>query len=143
MPVTAVQTLNNDVLPTFENHGARIHAVLSDNEREFCGRTDQHPYKLFLQLEDITDITDKRTQVSRPQSNGIVEHLHRTLFNEHFRGEGQKTSFETVEEMQTALDAYLLRDNSTRPHQGRGRKGRPPCKAFRDCIRNLSNRKRP
>ncbi len=36
LPLTAVQLLNNDVLPTFEQHGATIEAVLSDNGREFC-----------------------------------------------------------------------------------------------------------
>jgi hypothetical protein len=49
LPVTAVQLLNNDVLPTFEQQGAKVEAVLSDNGREFCGREDQHPYELFLQ----------------------------------------------------------------------------------------------
>lgn len=46
LPVTAVQTLNNDVLPTFDEHGAVIDAVLSDNGHEFCGREDQRPYEL-------------------------------------------------------------------------------------------------
>ena len=67
LPVTAVQTLNNAVLPTFEEHGAGIDAVLSDNGREFCGREDQHPYELFLQLEGIAH---KTTRVGRPQNNG-------------------------------------------------------------------------
>lgn len=53
LPVTAVHILNNDVIPTFEAHDARIETVLSDNGREFCGRPDQHPYELFLQLEEI------------------------------------------------------------------------------------------
>ncbi len=51
MPVTAVHLLNTDVLPTFEQHKARITTILSDNGREFCGRPDRHPYELFLQLE--------------------------------------------------------------------------------------------
>jgi len=131
MPVTAVQTLNNDVLPTFEEHDAHIGVVLSDNGREFCGRMDQHPYELFLQLEGIAH---KRTQVSRPQSNGIVERLHRTLLDEHFRVEGRKTWFETVEEMQAALDTYLLHYNTKRPHQGRGMNGRTPLQAFKNGI---------
>ena len=75
MPVTAVHLMNNDVLPTFEAHGARIATVLSDNGREFCGRPDRHPYELFLQLEEIEHRT---TKVRRPQSNGFVERLHRT-----------------------------------------------------------------
>ena len=38
LPVTAVQLLNNHVLPTFDKHRAAIQAILSDNGREFCGR---------------------------------------------------------------------------------------------------------
>ena len=67
MPVTAVQILNNHVLPFFEEHGVKVETVLSDNGREFCGREDHHPYELFLQLEEIEH---RRTQVGRPQSNG-------------------------------------------------------------------------
>ena len=36
-----------------------IDTVLSDNGREFCGRPDQHPYELFLQLEDIEHRTTR------------------------------------------------------------------------------------
>ena len=129
MPVTAVQTLNNEVLPTFEKQGTVIDAVLSDNGREFCGRQDQHPYELFLQLEGITH---KTTGVGRPQSNGIVERLHRTLLDEHLRVQGRTVWHETVAEMQTALDAFLLRYNRERPHQGRGMNGRTPLQAFLD-----------
>jgi transposase InsO family protein len=132
LPLTAVQLMNNDVLPSFEAHGAMIDAVLSDNGREFCGREDRHPYELFLQLEGIEH---KRTRVSRPQSNGIVERLHRTLLDEHFRVEGRRTWFETIEEMQIVLDTYLVAYNTKRPHQGRGMNGRTPAKAFIDGIR--------
>ncbi len=114
MPVTA---LNNDVLPTSEEHGASIDAVLSDTGREFCGRPDQHPYELFLQLEGIAH---KRTKVARLHSNGIVERLHRTLLDEHFRAEGRRIWFETVEEIQASLNLYLERYNTKRPLQGRG-----------------------
>ena len=131
LPITAVQTLNNDVLPTFEEHEAKIDVVLSDNGREFCGRPDRHPYELFLQLEEIEHRT---TKVKRPQSNGIVERFHRTLLDEHFRVEGRKTWFETVEEMQAVLDRYLVHYNAERPHQGRGMNGRTPAQAFRDGL---------
>lgn len=89
LPITAEQTLNNDVLPTFEAHGARIETILSDNGREFCGRPDRHPYELFLQLEEIEHRT---TRMRRPQSNGFVERLRRTLLDEHFRAWGAKSS---------------------------------------------------
>jgi len=127
LPVMAVHLMNNDVIPTFEAHNAKITAVLSDNGREFCGRPDQHPYELFLQLEEIEHRT---TRVKRPQSNGIVERLHRTLLDEHFRVEGRRTWFETIEEMQTVLDDYLVAYNTKRPHQGRGMNGRTPTVVF-------------
>jgi transposase InsO family protein len=127
LPVTAVHLMNNDVIPTFEAHDAKIDTVLSDNGREFCGRPDQHPYELFLQLEEIEHRT---TRVKRPQSNGIVERLHRTLLDEHFRVEGRRTWFETIEEMQVVLDDYLVGYNQRRPHQGRGMNGRTPVVAF-------------
>ena len=85
------------------------------------------PYELFLQLEDIAHRT---TRVKRPQSNGIIERFHRTLLDEHFRVEGRKTWFETIEEMQVVLDAYLIVYNTKRPHQGRGMKGRTPAAVF-------------
>ena len=127
LPITAVHLLNNDVLPAFEAANAKIETVLSDNGREFCGRPDRHPYELFLQLEEIEHRT---TRVRRPQSNGIVERFHRTLLDEHFRIEGRRTWFETVEEMQSVLDAYLETYNQRRPHQGRGMNGRTPATAF-------------
>lgn len=131
LPITAVHLMNNDVIPTFEAHEAKIETVLSDNGREFCGRPDRHPYELFLQLEDIAHRT---TRVTRPQSNGIIERFHRTLLDEHFRIEGRKTWFETIEEMQTVPDAYLIVYNTKRPHQGRGMKGRTPAAVFIDGL---------
>ena len=131
MPVTAVHLMNHDVLPTFEAARGRIEVVLSDNGREFCGRPDRHPYELFLQLEEIDHRT---TKVNRPQSNGIVERFHRTLLDEHFRVEGRRTWFETIDEMQEALDTFLLTYNRKRPHQGRGMNGRTPWQAFKEGL---------
>ena len=104
MPVTAVHQMNHDVLPTFEAARARIDAVLSDNGREFSVRPDGHPYELYLQLKDIEHRT---TKIKRPQSNGIVERIHSTLLDEHFRVEDCRPWFETIDEMQAALDKYL------------------------------------
>ena len=47
-----------------------------------------------------------------------MERLHRTLPDEHFRVEGRRTWFETIEEMQQALDKYLVPYNRQRTRQG-------------------------
>ena len=73
----------------------------------------------------------KPTRVRRPQSNGFVERLHRTLLDEHFRIKGREKWYESVDEMQTDLDRYLVTYNTKRPHQGRGMKGRTPAAVFK------------
>lgn len=95
--------MHNDVLPFFDEHRVRVKTVLSDNGREFCGRPDRHPYELFLQLEDI----------------------------EHLRVKGRTTWYETLEEMQTDLEAYLETYNRKRPHRGRAMEGRTPYQVFK------------
>jgi transposase InsO family protein len=123
LPVTAVHVLNSDVLPFFEEHNASIITVLSDNGREYCGREERHPYELFLRLESIEHRT---TRVRRPQSNGYVERLHRTLLDEHFRIKGREKWYESVEEMQADLNEFLKHYNHERSHQGRSMNGRTP-----------------
>ena len=127
LPITAVHVLNDKVLPFFDEHGAKINTILSDNGREFCGREDRHPFELFLQLEEIEHRT---TQVRRPQSNGIVERLHKTLLDEHFRVKGRVVFYESIEQMQADLDEYLVLYNTERAHQGRNMNGRTPHQAF-------------
>ena len=99
--------------------------------REFCGRPDRHPYELFLQLEKIEHRT---TKVRARESNGFVERLHRTLLDEHFRVMGRKKFSDSIEAMQKDLDAYLVRYNTERHHQGRGMKGGTPADVFVRCL---------
>ena len=82
---------------------------------EFCGHPDYHPYEWFLQLEGMAHRT---TKVRRPQGNGFIERLHRTLLDEHFRIKGRTTWYESVEQMLTDRDSYLEHYNTQRPHQG-------------------------
>jgi transposase InsO family protein len=131
MPVTAVHLLNESVLPTFDEHQAKVKTVLSDNGAEFRGRLDKHPYELFLQMEGIEHRT---TRIRRPQSNGFVERLHRTLLDEHFRVMGRKKWYESIEEMQTDLDQYLHHYNHERPHQGRNMNGNTPNQTFLEGL---------
>ncbi len=107
--------------------GACINTVLSDNGRKYRGRPDRHPYELFLQLEDIEHRT---TKVRRPQSNGYVERLHRTLLEEHFRVMRRIKFYESLDEIQKDLDAYRLIYNTKQPHQGRNTNCRTPATVF-------------
>ncbi|WP_394689656.1 hypothetical protein [Hoeflea sp.] len=46
-----------------------------------------------------------------------------------------KTFYQSIQQMQQDLDAYLVTYNTKRPHQGRGMKGRTPIQAFRDGLK--------
>ena len=71
-PVTAVQILNNHVLPFFEQHDMNVETILSDNGREYCGREDRHPYERFLQLEDIEHRKTKAVRSPTTSSNAFT-----------------------------------------------------------------------
>ena len=84
-----------------------------------------------LQLEGIEHRT---TRVRRPQSNGFIERLHRTLLDEHFRVKGRTTWYESGEQMQADLDEYLRYYNHDRAHQGRMMEGRTPLTMFLEGL---------
>jgi transposase InsO family protein len=137
VPVTAVHVFNDKVLPFFEEHHCPVVTVLSDNGREYCGRPDNHPFEIFLQLENIEHRT---TPIRRPQSNGIVERLHRTLLDEHFRIKGRIKFYESLEEIQLDFDTYIQTYNHDRAHQGRNMNGRTPYQAFVEGIPTTSQK---
>jgi transposase InsO family protein len=68
LPVTSADILNDRVLPFFEAQGVSVLRMLTDRGTEYCGRIDQHPYELFLALNDIEHT---KTKVRSPQA--IVE----------------------------------------------------------------------
>lgn len=75
-------------------------------------------------------VKHRTTAVRRPQSNGFVERLHKTLLDEHFRIKGRTKWYEGIDEMQKDLDGFMKDYNQTRPHQGRNMNGRTPYQAF-------------
>lgn len=129
-PEAAVAVLHNDVLPFYEDKRLAVEAVLTDNGREFCG-TDVHPYEMYLELNDIRH---KRTKVAHPQTNGFVERFNRTVLDEFFRIAFRKTFYESVEVLQTDLDAWLLYYNTERPHQGYRNMGRRPIETITQFV---------
>jgi transposase InsO family protein len=131
MPITACDLLYDRVLPFYEALGVEVGALLTDNGREFCGKPDSHPFELLLGLEEIEHRT---TKVRKPQTNGFVERMNRTLLDECFRVEGRKTWYVTPDEIQRDLDRFLAYYNLERSHQGYRLRGRTPAQALREAL---------
>lgn len=133
-PEAAVAVLHNDVLPFYREHAIPVEKILTDNGREFCG-TDSHPYELYLQLNEIKH---KRTKVAHPQTNGFVERFHRTVLDEFFRIAFRTQFYDSVEILQTDLDAWLEEYNTQRPHQGYRNRGRRPMDVIQEYLSHRS-----
>lgn len=128
-PVTAADTLNDQVLPFFETEDVPVMRMLTYRGTEFCDRPDSHPYELFLELNEIEHT---RTKARHPQTNGICERFHKTILNEFYQVVFRKKIYGSLEELQADLDAWLTHYNQERTHQGKRCPGRTPLQTFLD-----------
>ncbi len=133
LPEAAVAVLHNDALPFYANRGLAVEAILTDNGKEYCG-TDAHPYELYLALSGIEHRT---TKVKHPWTNGFVERFHRTVLDEFFRVAFRTRFYESVEALQADLDAWLVHDNTERPHLGYRNRGTRPLDTVTDYLSSL------
>src|SRR5688572_7539742 len=125
--VTAADTLNDRVLPFFEAEDVPILRLLTDRGTEYCGRSDSHPFEVFLAMNDIEHT---KTKAYHPQTNGICERFHKTVLNEFYQVAFRRKLYLTLEDLQTDLDAFLVSYNTDRTHQGRICQGRTPMQTF-------------
>lgn len=138
-PITAVDVLHDRVLPFYEERGVPVENVLTDNGTEFRGRELQHPYELYLA---INDIAHRHTEIRSPETNGFCERLHRTIQEEFFASAFRRTLYESVDQLQHHLDAYLTFYNRERSHQGYRSQGRTPYQAFLDGVPKNTSQER-
>lgn len=131
-PLTAADLLNDRVMPLFESKGVPLQRILTDRGTEYCGRHDEHPYQLYLA---INDIDHTRTKVKSPQTNGICERFHRTILQEFYQVAFRKKLYTALDDIQKDLDAWLFEYNVQRSHQGKMCCGRTPMQTFDDGIK--------
>ncbi len=75
----AADFLNDKVLPFFDRYGMKLLRTLTDRGTEYCGKLENHPYQLFLYLNDIEH---SRTKTRHPQTNGATERLNQIILEE-------------------------------------------------------------
>ena len=105
---TAVAVLYRAVA-WFAERGVRVERVLSDNGSA---------YKSYLWRDTCADldITMKKTRPRRPQTNGKIERLHRTLAD----GWAYKKLYNSEDARRAALAGWLHQYNHHRPHSALG-----------------------
>lgn len=90
--------------------------ILTDRGTEYCGAREHREYQLYLTMEDV-DHT--KTKAKSPQTNGICERFHKTIQDEFYSVAFRKKVYNSLEELQTALDEWMGFYNRQRPHSGR------------------------
>ncbi len=130
-PITAADLLNDRVVPFFDEKEVKLLRVLTDRGTEYCGNPEHHEYELYLAVEDIDH---SRTKTKSPQTNGIVERLHKTMLNEFYRVAFRKKLYASIAELQADLDEWIRGYNEARPHQGRWCFGKTPMQTFLDAV---------
>ena len=130
--LVAADTLNDRVVPFYEQHELPVLRILTDRGTEYCGRREQHEYQLYLAIEDIDH---SKTKAKSPQTNGICERFHRTIQEEFYAIAFRKKIYSNLEELQGDLDKWTQWYNYERTHSGKHCLGKTPMQTF---FRGLS-----
>lgn len=98
--------------------GWKLERLLSDNGNEFKGN--------FTTTIEKLAVRHTRIHAGRPQTNGNVEALHKTILDECWRPAFARYLFPTISGLRRELDAYLTFYNYDRAHNGRLTQGQIP-----------------
>ena len=118
---TALQTsaLARRVARELQAAGWRLERVLTDNGNEFRGQT-------FKRTIAKLEATQTRIRAGRPQTNGHVERLHRTILEDCWRPAFARYLQVRLTGLRRELEVFLDDYNHRRAHDGRHTRGRPP-----------------
>jgi len=129
--LVAADTLNDRVLPFFQQHEIPLLRVLTDRGTEYCGAREHHEYELYLTIEDIDH---SKTKAKSPQTNGICERFHKTIQEEFYAIAFRKKVYDSFEGLQKDLDSWLEEYNRNRTHSGKYCYGKTPYQTFVDSL---------
>ena len=93
-----------------------------------------HPFELYLAIQQIAH---RRTDIGSPETNGFCERFHRTVKEEFYAVAFRRTLYESLEQLQHDLDAYVAFYNRERAHHGYRTQGRTPFQTFSEGITQM------
>ncbi len=114
------------LLEALRRHGIP-EQVLTDNGKVFTARFGRGPGPvMFDKVCHDNGIKHLLTAPYSPTTTGKIERLHKTIRAEFLTVHDRQ--HDTVDDVQAALDAWVVEYNTGRPHQSCG--GRPPVERF-------------
>jgi transposase InsO family protein len=124
VPRATARPVCEALLEALNTHGIP-EQILTDNGKVFTGRLAHKPANvLFDRICLNNGIRHLLTAPYSPTTTGKIERLHKTIRKEFF----SENSFETIAELQAALDVWIVDYNNEREHQSLG--DVPPVRRF-------------
>ncbi|MDQ3648231.1 MAG: integrase core domain-containing protein [Actinomycetota bacterium] len=117
-PHTRPQSSPRRVASDLKDAGWQLERLLSDNGNEFKGA--------FTETTERRGIRHTRIHAGRPQTNGNVEALHKTILDECWRPAFARYMQPRLTGLRRELDTYLTYYNHDRIHHGRLTRGQIP-----------------
>ena len=102
-------------------HAAKVETIVSDNGREYCGRSVGQASLNSSCNSRISNTAPRRS--AGPSRTASSSGSATRSLEEHLRIRGRMTWYETLEEMQKDLDGYLETYNTRGHHCDRGMEG--------------------
>lgn len=130
---SSIDFVENSLIPKFFQNGVELESVLTDNGSEFVGNK-------FQQMLIDYDIKQYRIPKGKPIFNGCCERFQRTIYEEFYQRAFRVKFFRTLQELQGALDKYLLYYNFKRAHFGITKTGTIPIDVFKSKCSFLRQR---
>jgi transposase InsO family protein len=110
--LTAVDLLDDRVVPFFDEQGIGIDPVATDRGSEFRGVHHRRDRELYVAVENIDH---SRTKTKSPPTNGICERFHETRLDEVYRVAFRKCVYQSLEVLRAHLDAWMASGNEVGP----------------------------
>lgn len=103
----------------------RISRILTDNGLEFTTHHDSKKHH-FEDLLKFYKIKHKYTKIRHPWTNGCIEKLNQTIYQEFYQVTFRKKIYHSLQQLQDDLDRFIDYYNFKRPNQGKRNKGKIP-----------------
>lgn len=112
------------LVPKLFCNGVDIESVLTDNGSEFTGGR-------FRQMLIDYGIHHHRIPNGKPLCNGYCERFQRTIYEEFYQRIFRRRFFTSIDDLQRALDTYLVFYNFQRAHFGVAKFGAVPIEVLK------------
>lgn len=121
---SSMHFVEHHLIPKFFQNGVELETVLTDNGSEFIAKN-------FNQLLIDYEIEHHRIPKGKPMLNGYCERFQRTIFDEFYKVVFRTRFFDSLEELNQALQEYLVYYNFERLHFGLDQNGALPIDVFK------------